>query len=85
MVFGTVIRTVLGAVFGAVFGFFIGWLIQFFPGFNHALLSGLHTLTGIGGISMPVLLATIGFLAGIISGLLYCLRPRRHVIHYKHK
>jgi MFS family permease len=70
MVLGRVIRTVIGAVFGAVFGFIVGWVVELFPRFNTALLDGLHGLTGIGGVRMAGLLAAIGFIVGILAGLL---------------
>jgi hypothetical protein len=70
MVIGTVIRCVFGAVFGAIFGFIVGWVVELFPKFNAALLEGLHGLTGIGGIRMAGLLAAIGFIVGILGGLL---------------
>lgn len=74
MVIGTVIRSVVGAVFGAIFGFVIGWILQLFPNFNAALLSGLHGLTGLGGVSTPAILAAVGFIVGILSGLIHSFR-----------
>lgn len=74
MVLGTVFRCVFGAVFGAVLGFIVGWLVEHvMPNFTSVLLEGLNGLTGIGGIRMAGLLAAIGFIVGIIGGLL----PRR--------
>jgi len=78
MVLGTVIRCVIGAVFGAIFGFIVGWIVELFPRFNAALLEGLHGLTGIGGIRTAALLAAIGFVVGILGGLI----PRRHWWHW---
>jgi len=75
MVIGTIIRCIFGAVFGAIFGFIVGWLVEhFLPNFNNALLAGLHGLTGIGSIRMAGLLAAIGFIVGILGGLL----PHHH-------
>lgn len=72
MVIGTVIRAVVGAVFGALFGYIIGWIVQFFfPTFTNALLNGLHGITGLGGIRLPALLAAVGFIVGVLSGLLH--------------
>lgn len=65
-----VLGVILGAVFGAVFGYIIGWIIELFPNFNAALLDGLQSLTGISGVKTTALLAAIGFLAGLISGLI---------------
>jgi hypothetical protein len=70
MVIGTIIRCVFSAVFGAIFGFVVGWIVEQFPGFNTALLDGLHGLTGIGGVRTAALLAAIGFIVGILGGLL---------------
>ncbi len=78
MVIGRVIRTVIGAVFGAIFGFIIGWIVQLFPNFNAALLNGLHGLTGLDGIGMPALLAAIGFIVGLLAGLLSGGHRHRH-------
>ncbi len=75
---GTVIRTVMGAVFGAIFGFIVGWIVEIFPRFNAALLDGIHGLTGIGGVRTSALLAAIGFIVGIISGLI----PRHKWWHH---
>lgn len=82
MVIGTVIRCVFGAVFGAIFGFIVGWLVDhLLPNFSNALLAGLHVLTGIGGIRMAGLLAAIGFIVGILGGLLHGIRHRRWFEH----
>jgi hypothetical protein len=74
MVIGSVIRAVVGAVFGAifgaVFGYLIGWLVNlFFPSFTISLMSGLHGVTGVGGIDLAQLLAAIGFIVGVLSGI----------------
>jgi hypothetical protein len=44
--------------------------VELFPRFNTALLDGLHGLTGIGGVRTAALLAAIGFIVGILAGLL---------------
>lgn len=75
MVIGSVIRAVIGAVFGAIFGYFIGWLMQVFtPNFTNSLMSGLHGVTGISGIDMAQLLAAVGFIVGILSGIIHSFR-----------
>jgi hypothetical protein len=75
MVIGSVIRAVFGAIFGAAFGYIIGWLVKFFfPNFTNTLMNGLHGTTGISGISLPALLAAVGFIVGIISGIAHSLR-----------
>jgi len=72
MVIGTVIRTVFGAIFGAVFGYIVGLIVQWiFPNFTISLLNGLHSITGIGGVSLPALIAAVGFIVGILSGLIH--------------
>ncbi len=72
MVIGTVIRTVFGAVFGAIFGYIVGLFVQWiFPNFTTSLLNGLHSITGIGNVSLPALIAAVGFIVGILSGLLH--------------
>ncbi|CAJ36304.1 hypothetical protein [Methanocella arvoryzae] len=65
-----ILRILLGAVIGAVFGYIVGWIIEMFPNFNSALLSGITALTGIGGVRTPALLAALGFILGILGGLL---------------
>jgi hypothetical protein len=70
MVFGTVVRTFVCALFGAIFGYILGFMIELFPGFNTALLSGLNALTGMSNVSMPALLAALGLIAGTILGIL---------------
>lgn len=70
MVIGRVMRTVIGAVFGAIFGYIAGWIVELFPRFNAALLEGLHSLTGLSGVSTAALLAAIGFIVGILAGVL---------------
>ena len=70
MVFGTVLRTFCCAVFGAIFGYILGFMIELFPGFNMALLNGLHTTLGMSIVSMPALLAALGLLAGTLLGVI---------------
>lgn len=70
MVIGRVIASVIGAVFGGIFGFVIGWIVEQFPGFNTALLDGLHGLTGLGSVRTAALLAAIGFIIGLLGGML---------------
>jgi MFS family permease len=65
-----VLRILFGAVFGALFGYVLGWFIELFPGFNAAILDGLRVVTGIDGVTMMALLAGIGFLGGIVLGLI---------------
>jgi len=71
-----VLRILFGAVFGALFGYVLGWLIELFPGFNAAILAGLHYIAGIDGVTVVALLAGIGFLGGIALGLV------SSVLHY---
>ncbi len=74
-----VLRILLGAVFGALFGYVLGWLVELFPGFNAAILDGLHAVTGINGVTMMALLAGIGFLGGIVVGFIgSLLHEARH-------
>lgn len=73
-----VLRTIFGAVIGAVFGYIVGWVLEHFPNFNAALLDGLHAITGIGGIRTAALLAAVGFIGGIISGLLSEAAHKKH-------
>lgn len=65
-----VLGVILGAVFGAIFGYITGWVIQLFPNFNTALLEGIQAITGISNITMPALLAGIGFLLGLVLGII---------------
>ena len=77
-----VLRILFGAVFGALFGYVLGWLIELFPGFNAAILDGLRVVTGIDGVTMMALLAGIGFLGGIVMGLISSvLHDWRHHQH----
>ena len=80
MVFGTVVRTFVCALFGAVFGYILGVMLDLFPGFNAALLNGLHAVTGMTFVSMPALLATLGLFAGVILGVVISI-----MIHYAWK
>jgi MFS family permease len=72
-----ILRILVGAVVGAVFGYIVGWIVEMFPNFNAALLSGIAALTGISGVRIPALLAAIGFILGILGGLLHGLTYRR--------
>lgn len=65
-----VLKILLGAVFGALFGYVLGWLIELFPWFNNALLDGLRVIFGIHDVRMVALLAAVGFIGGIVSGLI---------------
>jgi MFS family permease len=76
-----ILRTVFGAIIGAAFGYIMGLIIELFPRFNAALLEGLHAITGLGGVRTAALLAAVGFLAGVLSGLLHglaCWGLKRH-------
>lgn len=78
-----VLRILFGAVFGALFGYVLGWLIELFPWFNAAILEGLRVIVGLNGVHMTALLAGIGFLGGIVVGLISVLahelwRHRQH-------
>lgn len=74
-----ILRILVGAIFGAVVGYIVGWIVEMFPNFNAALLGGLQAITGIGGIKTSALLAAIGFILGILGGLLHgVMLPRRY-------
>lgn len=73
-----ILRILVGAAIGAVFGYIVGWFIELFPDFNAALLSGITALTGISGVKVSALLAAIGFILGILGGLLNGLSAHRH-------
>ncbi len=78
-----VLRILIGAFFGALFGYVLGWFIELFPGFNAAIMDGLHYILGINGVSMMALLAGIGFLGGILVGLISSLlHSMRHVWYH---
>jgi len=76
-----ILRILVGAVVGAVVGYIIGWIVELFSGFNAALLHGINVLTGIGGIRTSALLAAVGFILGIIGGILHGLASRREYRH----
>jgi hypothetical protein len=75
-----VIGVILGAVVGAVFGYIIGWLVGIFPSFNNALVSGLSGLgipvSSMGG--MAPFLAAIGFILGILAGVIHMFARRTY-------
>lgn len=74
-----ILRVLVGAIVGAVIGYVVGWFVELFPHFNSALLGGLQAITGIGGIKTSALLAAIGFILGILGGILHGLTfHRRH-------
>ena len=74
-----VLRNLLGAFFGALFGYVLGCFNELFPGFNAAILQGLHYVAGVDGVTMMALLAGIGFLGGIVLGLISSvLHDMRH-------
>ncbi len=77
-----ILRILVGAVVGAVFGYIVGWVVEMFTNFNAALLGGLQALTGISGIKTSALLAAIGFILGIVGGLLNGMTSRRHRYRY---
>lgn len=68
-----VLRVLFGAFFGALVGYVLGWIIELFPGFNVAILEGLRYILGINGVTVAALLAGIGFLGGIVLGLISSL------------
>jgi hypothetical protein len=74
MVLWAIIKTIIGAIFGAIIGYIAGWAVELFPRFNAALLDGLHTITGISGVRMTALLAAIGFIVGILTGIAHAFR-----------
>ncbi|HMK48168.1 MAG TPA: hypothetical protein VK436_16215 [Methanocella sp.] len=72
-----IVRILVGAVVGAIAGFIIGWIVELFSGFNAALLHGLNVLTGISGVRTSALLAAIGFILGILGGILHGVASSR--------
>ena len=78
-----ILRVLVGAVVGAVIGYVVGWVVEMFPNFNSSLLGGLQAITGIGGIKTSALLAAIGFILGILGGVVHGLSSqRRHRYRY---
>ncbi len=73
-----VLGVILGAVFGAIIGYVVGWLIGIFPGFSHALATGLAAF-GINVDSMggfAPFLAAVGFILGLIGGIIHMFTRR---------
>jgi cell division protein FtsX len=75
-----VIGVIIGAILGAVFGYIVGWFIELFPSFNNALVSGLTGLgipiSSMGG--MAAFLAAIGFILGILGGVIHMFARRAY-------
>jgi hypothetical protein len=76
-----VLGIILSAIFGGIFGFLAGWVVEIFPNFNASLLDGINLLTGL-NISDPHttrnLFTGLGFILGIVFGILNELRQRKH-------
>ncbi|WP_424358356.1 hypothetical protein [Methanocella sp. MCL-LM] len=77
-----VLRLLFNTFTGLVLGYLLGLVIEFFPRLNYALLDGLHALFGLNSIRTAALLAAIGLIGGIVTGLLHeVLHITTH--HYK--
>ncbi|HMK45746.1 MAG TPA: hypothetical protein VK436_03910 [Methanocella sp.] len=66
-----VLRLLFDTFMGLVLGYLLGCFIELFPRLNGALLSGLHALTGLSGVETAALMAAIGLIGGVLSGLLH--------------
>lgn len=66
-----VFRLLFDTFVGLVLGYLLGLVIEFFPRLNSALLEGLYALFHVNSVRTAALLAAIGLIGGIITGLLH--------------